>query len=185
LKKDRACTPRREGQSINEWPSHPQLPYNFHSSEPSIMSGFEVIGLVLAIIPIFEAASGPTARGIEHTKTAFSASRAGSKLEDFYINFHYELTLLQMAIGKLVSELGGGLLEEEKVLLKEGSPKLWNDPRVIPAVEDRLGVGFETFELHISKLLEQLDKLVTKDETVKLSVLQGKPVSSILASWSN
>jgi hypothetical protein len=95
------------------------------------MSGFEVIGLVLAIVPIFEAASGPTARGLEHTRTAFSSSRAGSKRED---------------------------------------------PRMIPAIEDRLGVGYKTFELHITKLLEQLDKLVTKDETVKLSTLKGVPV---------
>jgi hypothetical protein len=139
------------------------------------MSGFEVIGIILAIIPIFEEAAPLTHRIVGHVKTALSSERAASKLQDFCENLHYELSMLQMAMNKLVMELEG-LIEEEKRLLLLGGSKLWTDVRVVRAVEDRLGAGNETFQIHLTKVLQQLNKLVTKDENFRLTLEPGEPV---------
>jgi hypothetical protein len=139
------------------------------------MSGFEVIGVILAIIPIFEEAAPLTTRFVGHVKTALSSERAASKLRDFCENLHFELSMLQMAMQKLVMELEG-LLEEEKRLLLMGGSKLWTDARVARAVEDRLGAGKKTFQIHLTKVLQQLNKLVTKDENFKVTAEPGHPV---------
>jgi hypothetical protein len=139
------------------------------------MSGFEVIGVVLAIIPIFEEAAPLTHRVVEHVKTALSSQRAASKFRDFCENLHFELSMLQMAMHKLVMELEG-LLEEEKRFLLTGGTKLWTDMRVVRAVEDRLGAGNKTFQIHLTKVLQQLNKLVTKDESFQLTAEPGQTV---------
>jgi hypothetical protein len=132
------------------------------------MSGFEVIGIVLAIIPIFETAAPITHKAVDHVKTAFSPERAASKLRDFCENLHYELSMLQLAVQKLVRELDGLLDEEKHILMAGGGVKLWSDYKVVRAVEDRLGSGAKTFQVHLTKLLKQLNKLVLKDESIHI-----------------
>jgi hypothetical protein len=146
-------------------------------------TGIQLAALVLRTVPIFQTASGRyrTASGeiawvVDNTRKALSSKRTHENLEDFLTNLHYELSVLQMVIEKLVNELDT-LTVEEKDALKRGSvPLLWTDQRVNRAVEDRLGSGYEPFRIQVTKLLENLAKLLPKDDIV-LSGLEATPAS--------
>lgn len=138
-------------------------------------TGIQLAAIVLGVVPIFRTAtegyrtpSEQLTLVLGHSRTALSSSRTHDKLEDFLTNLHYELSVLQMAVEKLVNELDS-LYVSEKDALKSGSGhRLWTDPRVTRAVEDRLGSGYETFRIQLAKLLEQLEKLVAKDDSLQL-----------------
>jgi hypothetical protein len=138
-------------------------------------TGIQLAAIVLGVVPIFRTAtggyrtpSGELAWVLGHSRTALSRNQTHDKLEDFLTNLHYELSVLQMAVEKLVNELDS-LYVDEKDALKSGSrQKLWTDPRVTRAVQDRLGSGYETFQIQVTKLLEQLEKLIAKDVGLQL-----------------
>jgi hypothetical protein len=131
-------------------------------------SGLEVIGVVFAIIPIFETAAPITHKAVDHVKTAFSPEKAASKLRDLCENLHFELSMLQMALRNLVRELDGLTEEEKQVLMTGSGSKLWSTFTVVRAVEDRLGAGAKTFQIYLIKLLHQLNKLVLKENHIFL-----------------
>lgn len=89
-------------------------------------TGIQLAALVLRTVPIFQTASGRyrTASGeiawvVDNTRTALSSKRTHENLEDFLTNLHYELSVLQMVIEKLVNELDT-LTADEKDALKRG-----------------------------------------------------------------
>jgi hypothetical protein len=148
-------------------------------------TGIQLAAIVLGVVPVFRTATGEYrtpadqfARVIDQSRTAISSNRTHEKLEDFLTNLHYELSVLQMAVEKLINELDCLYLEEKDALKKGSSQKVWTDPRVTQAVQDRLGSGYETFQIQVTKLLEQLEKLVAKDVCLQLPGLEAEKVLS-------
>jgi hypothetical protein len=140
-------------------------------------SGIQLAAIVLGVVPIFRRATGNwrMSSRIGHPQSQIGRP---DDLEDFLTNLHYELSVLQMAIEKLVNELDC-LYLDEKDALKAGSgsnQRLWTDPRVTHAVRDRLGSGYDIFRTQVTKLLEQLEKLVAKDAVFQHSGLESEEV---------
>jgi hypothetical protein len=129
-----------------------------------MQTGFELTGLVLGIIPIFRTTSNELGWLVGHSQTTLSNSKSHDKLEDFLTNLHYELSLLQMSVEKLINELATLHVDEREALKTGSNRRLWTDQRVSRAIQDRLGVGYDTFQTQITKLLENLEKLVHKDD---------------------
>jgi len=137
-----------------------------------MLTGVEVAGLLLAIIPIFQAAA-EEAGPIEHIRTAFSPKRKNQRLAEFLKNLHFEVSILQITLGKLIDQLGG-LTDAHRAALKEGD--LWLEAKVTRALEDRLNIGYECFCVHVTDLLESLQSLVG-DTTIDLPSGQAEIVS--------
>jgi hypothetical protein len=131
-----------------------------------MLTGVEVAGLVLAIIPIFQAATDPDEQlaPIEHLHTAFSSKRKAQKLSEFLKTLHFEVTILQITLSKLIDQLGA-LTDAHRAALKLG--ELWSEPRVSLALKQRLQKGYDSFHIHLTDLLENLESLV-QDPTIEL-----------------
>lgn len=124
-----------------------------------MLSGIEIAGLLLAIIPIFQAAVEQEDAILEGAKIALRRKYRDSKLEEFYIDLNYEVSFLQRNVERLVDELGD-LKESDRVALKQGDETLWSEPRVAQALRRRLGTGYESFCTHLDEVHQKLGKLV-------------------------
>jgi len=142
--------------------------------DPNKMSGVEVLGLLLAIIPIFQAATDPKAQlaPFEHILTAFSSRRKTQKLDEFLKNLHYEVSMLQITLSRLIDQLDA-LTDGHRSQLKLGNG--WQEYDVVDALQHRLGYGYDSFYIHLTELLEQLESLV-EDKTIDLPLGQTEIV---------
>ena len=142
-----------------------------------MLTGVEVVGLLLAIIPVFQAATTPEAQfaPIEHIRTALSPKRKTQKLAEFLKNLHFEVTILHITLSTLIDQLGA-LTDADRAALKAGDG--WLEPRVSLALEQRLHIGYESFHIHVTDLLENLGNLVG-DTTIDLPSSQADIVSLV------
>ncbi|KAF1845080.1 uncharacterized protein K460DRAFT_405357 [Cucurbitaria berberidis CBS 394.84] len=119
------------------------------------MSGVEIAGLALAVLPILIAAA-------EHAKSR----RLEPRRAEFMENLAFEITLLHMSLTRLakgLSELSDEL--REKLSSPQASQDLeesWKSTEVVHALKKRLGSGHETFVVTVGAILACLEKLLEK-----------------------
>ena len=133
------------------------------------MSGVEIAGLALAVLPILIAAA-------EHIKS----QRLEPRRAEFMENLAFEITFLRMSLTKLAK----GLVElSEDLREKLQSPQatqdvetIWQSDEVVNALKARLGSGHETFFGTLGTILKCLERILEKkslslsnDETVRAS----------------
>lgn len=140
------------------------------------MSGVEIAGLALGVLPILIAAAD-----------YINSRRLDPKRAEFMQNLAFEITFLHMNLTKLANSLSD-LPEDlrERLASPQDGIKFeasWQSEEVALALKSRLGTGKETFFVTLRSILESLEKLIErksldlpKDETVSqftLPDLQG------------
>jgi hypothetical protein len=117
------------------------------------MSGLEIAGLALAVLPVLIAAAD-----------AYKASRLDQKSKEFFVNLSYEVTILNFNIQKLASSLVGLPDTLRKKLLYPQSPeeleRSWGLPAVVDALRARLDAGADAFLLTLCCIMELLNELL-------------------------
>lgn len=125
------------------------------SSVSLIMSGVEIAGLALGVLPILIAAA-------EHIKSR----RLDPRRAVFMENLAFEIVFLQMSLTKLAK----GLTElpdetREKLVASQATQEMdasWKRDEVKHALKARLGSGQETFVVTLKAVLDCLERLLEK-----------------------
>jgi len=151
-------------------------------SYDSVMSGFEIVGVVFAVLPLFTKAGELYAQSPLH-KAVLTAPR-DEKLADFYTYFWWEIYELESHLDTLIDKLPG-LSEDRKCRIKENKnlDELNKDSDVLQAMLDffpeREYLAFQTVMSKVLKLLAQL----IKDDTVHISKSERvSPIQTFEAS---
>jgi hypothetical protein len=135
--------------------TYPSLRSSNHDQFFSAMSGVEIAGLALAVLPILIAAA-------EYAKSRGSDPRRAEFME----NLAFEVTLLHMSLTRLakgLSELPNEL--REKLSSPQAAQDLeanWKSIEVVYALKKRLGPGYETFVVTLRAILDCLERLLDK-----------------------
>jgi hypothetical protein len=132
------------------------------------MSGFEVVGIVFAVLPIFTKAAKLYAEAPFH-KAIFSAPR-NEKLSDFYMYFWWEIYELDAHLNTLIDTLPS-LSEERKRRIKQKRDldELSKDSDVLEAMADFFPEReYLAFQNVMSKVLSLMAQLI-KDDTLHIS----------------
>lgn len=147
-----------------------------------MLTGIELAGLLLAVIPILQTTAGGARSVTHHLTTAFSAKKGNDRLEDFLAGLHCELALLQMAMENFVCSLPD-LNEQQRLQLRSGvSSSLRTDHSFEQAIKTRLGALYEPFQSYLSKVLHQLEKLVAEEKSMRLKENKGGQVRCRITS---
>lgn len=134
------------------------------------MSGFEIAGIVLAVLPCFTEAGKRNGAAIGN---AMKKSKRNQELEEFYSTFQYETYEIQSHIKSVFLAIPN-LSEDRKQLVAEGlrtrDLDSWNqDVDVAAALEEYMSPeDHAAFYKVLEKVLSLLARLV-KDETVHIS----------------
>ncbi|EKG17380.1 hypothetical protein MPH_05448 [Macrophomina phaseolina MS6] len=140
------------------------------------MSGAEIAGLVLAVVPIVAAAAEHQRRVIDTANTALRPKVKDEKLASQYQHLHNEVSLLNLNIRDLISDLPSLTTDEKHKLLALEKP-LWEDERVSLALAQRLGSSADAFVDTVQKILNTLDGILS-DRVLKLAksdIVQPQP----------
>lgn len=132
------------------------------------MSGFEVAGVVLAILPFFIEAGKSY---VDTFRKAVTRSARDEGLLDFYEDLYIEMYELRKHIETLVLELPGLSDERKQEVVDSRELDGWDQAGdVATALEDFLPSpdDYAAFHMVMEKVLDLLARLV-KDETVHLS----------------
>jgi hypothetical protein len=118
-----------------------------------MMSGVEIAGLALAVLPILIAAA-------EHIKS----QRLEPRRAEFMENLAFEITFLHMSLTKLAKGLNE-LPEELREKLQspqatQDMEAIWQKTEVVHALKARLGSGHETFFGTLGTILKCLERLL-------------------------
>lgn len=130
------------------------------------MTGLEVVGLILAVLPLFVTASDHS-KVFDPVISICQPRRRAERKSDFYTNFHYEVTILNLNVRRLFQDLYALPEAQRNSLMDDGNSELWNDPVVVKALQARLGIAYETFTETLAAILKLLEKLVN-DKSNKL-----------------
>lgn len=133
------------------------------------MSGFEVAGLVLAVLPFFIEAGKSYVDQARAFGQAVTPSNFDIELQEFYEEFYWDTFELQKNIEKIVLELPT-LSEERKqeVLQSRDFDKLDQAKDVATALQDFLGAAdYAAFQMVIEKMSDLFSRLI-KDGTVHI-----------------
>ncbi|RPA86022.1 hypothetical protein BJ508DRAFT_302404 [Ascobolus immersus RN42] len=139
------------------------------------MSGFEIVGLVFGVLPVCIELISNEHGPIKMARNAFSLAKHGEALGEFYGEFHYQLTILDMSMKRLAEALA--LPEElqqalDLSMMKPGNdPYTWaHDPRFNTALQSLFSgtVDWKVVEGILRKVLG-LFATVLEDESVRLS----------------
>jgi len=139
------------------------------------MSGVEIAGLALAVLPILIAAA-------EHAKSRGLDPRRAEFME----NLAFEVTLLHMSLTRLakgLSELPNEL--REKLSSQQAAQDLeanWKSIEVVYALKTRLGSGYETFVVTLKTILDCLERLLEK-RSLSLSNDEAVRVLAYCSAW--
>jgi hypothetical protein len=125
------------------------------------MSGIEVAGLALAVLPIL----------IEIAKQAQSKQHDAKRAETM-VNLCWEITKLQFNLKSLADMLTQLSEDVRYELSSSTSPQsleaAWNRKEVVSTLKARLGDRFPSFCLELKSILSCLEQLVEK-ESLRLS----------------
>ena len=131
-----------------------------------MLTGVEIAGLLLAVLPLFIAAAKPYRDGLETMSTALSSKAMDEELEDFYKDLNYEVTLLRFTLESLVQSLPVITKEEKDRLINRFDVRLLDEEVLTRAFNERLGRAYDTFESYLKQILLLLEKAVD-DETLQ------------------
>ncbi|KAH8883247.1 hypothetical protein GQ53DRAFT_699835 [Thozetella sp. PMI_491] len=139
------------------------------------MSGFEVAGIVLAVIPLFVEAGKWSSSATSLLKNAATSSTRDRKLQEFYDEFYWETYEMEKQIELIVSSLPNVSEERKAQILNDREVQScvqnWNnDSDVAKGLRE-----FFTSDNDLQLFLQTMEKTLTlfyqllQDETVKIS----------------
>lgn len=124
------------------------------------MSGFEVVGVVLGAIPLLISAiekykaTSRTLKFYQQKETLVNELIRSLKEQEFFIKADFSLTLKATSIDQ----------KNFENLLKNPTPKGFNDPDLLEEIKDSLGDGFDPYMAALVrcqvKLMEIAKKLI-------------------------
>ncbi len=130
---------------------------------PKMLTGVEIAGLLLAVLPLFIAAAKPYREGLDTMKTALRSKVMDEKLEDFYRELEFEVTLLKYTLEGLIQSLPIITEAEKDRFVESFDTSLLDNGELTRAFNERLGRAFDTFESHLRHILRLLEKVVDDD----------------------
>lgn len=130
---------------------------------PKMLTGVEIAGLLLAVLPLFIAAAKPYREGLDTMKTALRPKVLDEKLEDFYRDLGFEVTVLKYTLENLVQSLPIITEAEKDRFVESFDTNLLNKGELTRAFNERLGRAFDTFESYLRHILRLLEKVVDDD----------------------
>ncbi len=117
------------------------------------MSGVEIAGLALAVLPILIAAAD-----------SLKKQRLDARREELLVNLAYETTLLHMHLERLASSLPGLPDELRSKLLSTNATQnmedSWSSNLVVDTLKSYLGLWHEPFIHTLATILDCLEKLL-------------------------
>jgi len=130
---------------------------------PKMLTGVEIAGFLLAVLPLFIAAAKPYREGLDTMKTALRSKVMDEKLEDFYRELEFEVTLLKYTLEGLIQSLPIITEAEKDRFVESFDTSLLDNGELTRAFNERLGRAFDTFESHLRHILRLLEKVVDDD----------------------
>ena len=137
------------------------------------MSGFEVVGVVFALLPIFSEAGKLYAQNAAAFRHANSPGKRDEKLAEFYDTFWWDVFLLRRQMERVVSNLSHLSEERKREIIASRSLDNWDKATdVDQALQDFFlsTNDYLAFQKVMSKVLSLFDRLV-KDDSVHISKL--------------
>jgi len=135
------------------------------------MSGIEIAGLLLAVLPFFIEGGKLSARYLGAARKAKSRGAGDEALLEFYQKFWWNTLDLKETLHELVEYLPGLSNQRKTELVENWEPENWcKSQDVERALQDFLGSSAaveEFFEVN-AHVLELFSRLI-KDETLKIS----------------
>lgn len=134
------------------------------------MSGFEVAGIVLAVLPFFietYKAYGDQTTALQKAVTPFARDKG---LQEFYEEFYWDTYELRKKIERVVLMLPDLSDERKQEIIQSRDLDNWDQAQdVAAALQGFLSADdYEAFQMVMDKVLELLARLI-KDETVHIS----------------
>jgi hypothetical protein len=135
-----------------------------------MVSGIEVAGLALAMLPLVIEVAKAYNRGVGSIKNVVLTERRDESLQDFYESFYWESFFLGKSLQKIVYGLPLLCLDCKSSLYSDRSLRAWEDN---DEVRQALLLFFgdddtlNAFVVVLSKTLDLVDRL-TRDRTSKL-----------------
>lgn len=116
------------------------------------MSGIEVAGLVLALIPLVIKAAKSCSENVEEGKKVFLSKDHKELKRELYNELYRELVLLNRHVRNLIEALAD-LSEERCHEILTASAQTWHkEADVVQALRSRLGPDFEPFDHAIGEV---------------------------------
>jgi len=144
-----------------------------------MVTGIEIAGLVLAIVPLLVEAAKAYSKGIDHIRNVTSNSRRDEKLENFYLEFWWEADFLYRTLQELVDELPLLCLHCKEILKFNSdicqpsiSQSMWeSDSLVRESLFSHFGgqADLDSFLLVMSRVMDLMDRLI-KDNNSTLAL---------------
>ena len=131
-----------------------------------MLTGIEIAGLLLAVLPLFIAAAKPYREGLKTMNTALRSKAMDERLEDFYRDLQFEVTVLKYTLDSLIKDLPIITEEEKDLLVERFDMSLLDTEALARAFKEKLGRTYESFESHLREILRLLEKAVD-DETLR------------------
>jgi|SRR3569833_193642 len=136
------------------------------------MSGFEIAGVVLAVLPFFIEAGKAYAQNVGALQKATSRAKRDEKLSEFYEMFWWETFELRKQIEKAVNELPNISPERKRKIIDSRDLDVENWAKatdVAQALKDFLASedDYLAFQKVMEKVLSTLTKLI-EDDTVHI-----------------
>lgn len=147
-----------------------------------MMTGLEIAGLVLAVIPIVASAADHQRKVYGAVNTALRSRLKNERLANQYQHLHNEVALLHLTIRHVVSGLPT-LSASDKEQLFQLNGQLLKDGRLGLALSQTLGDASEAFVDTLNSALKCLDDILS-DRVLKLEkadVVVGIPAHCIIA----
>jgi hypothetical protein len=135
------------------------------------MSGIEVIGLVLGVLPLFIEVGKAYSKGVESIRKVSSSRERDEKLMDFYGEFYWEIVQLHRQIQGIIEHLPHISDKRKAELSMDMRLEDWRpEADVAGALLDFFGSkeDLDAFLVVIGKIAQLLSQLI-KDTTVKIS----------------
>ena len=141
-----------------------------------MVSGADVVGIVLAVLPLVIQGAQVYMHGVEDIRDAVVAHRHDDSLQDFYELFLVEITLLKGQLIQAIDALAGVSELRKAELLKDLSfqPNDWEPSgEIAEALENFYGPSYELFIVVVNKIMRLISHLI-RDKSVQVE--QGETV---------
>ena len=128
------------------------------------MSGFEVVGLLLAVIPLFIAAA-------EHSQGSTKSKRVikdGAFANSYKVKLTQQQTLLSLYIKSVVGRTSLSSRTQAE-LVDDPNDEAWERPEVIKAISLELGDAHEPFVELLKRVSSALARSMKAEEQGKVS----------------
>lgn len=128
------------------------------------MSGIEIAGLVLAVLPLFIAA----AERVQESTSSRRAIKDGLFADRYKVKLTQQRTLLSLYIKAVI---GRTVLSPttQAQLVDDPTSDIWQLPEVVKAISQELGDAYHLFMELLKRVCAALAKHISTSQTEKLS----------------